>query len=206
MSDHDEPRTKSGKGLPGWLIGVFVAGGLIVICVGASLFGAVSILVPRIQQRQAQTTCADHLIRLNGLYLNDRAVQGAAPTEGGAAYFVRLARESGSDPALLVCPRDPVATAAPAFGATPPASDDAAALRAICSYAVRDFARHPLDEAATDELIAADAQAYHESGVDADGEHALGINVLRSDGSVRFMGRAALGLAPDDDRVPSGAG
>ena len=57
---------------------------LVVITIIASLAGAVLILVPRIQQKQKQTTCANHLRQLGTLYtmiaglLNVLAIYDAA--------------------------------------------------------------------------------------------------------------------------------
>jgi len=176
--------------MPVWLIAVLAVGATAMVCVGASFFGAISVLVPRIQEKQARATCANQLRQLGGLYIQDSMERGQAPPAGGAAYLVGLARKSGAQPSLLVCPVDTHIAVAHAFTETPPESLGAADLRQICSYVVHDFARYPLDEYA-DEIIAADAG----------GHHGKGINVLRSDGAVQFLDRAALGLGPDDDII-----
>jgi len=180
----------SKTGMPVWLIAVLAVGATVMLCVGASFFGAVSILVPRIQEKQTQTQCANQLRQLGGLYITEAMQNPKAPPAGGAAYFVGLARKSGAQPALLLCPGDEHAAVAHPFPASPPESMDATDLRQICSYAVRDFTRYPLEDTA-DEFIAADAG----------GHHAKGINVLRSNGAVHFLDREALGLGPDDDII-----
>ncbi len=182
------------KGIPGWLIAVLVLSGLAVIVFCAALFGAASILVPRIQEKQRQSTCANNLRRLGGLYVADAMRQDGAPGEGGARYFLRLVHDASADPAVLFCPSDSVATpetvVAGADGGRSPSAADA--LRRVCSYAVRDFARYPLDDSATDEFVAADAADVHGRG---------GVTILLSDGSVQFRTRAGLGLAPDEPIV-----
>ena len=197
MTDVHAGDTAAKRGMPGWLIAVLIVGGLSVVCGGAALFGAVSILVPRIQQKQQQIrqeqrriACANNLRQLGYIHADAAIFRGEEPSEGGSRYFVTLVAGAGADPRVLICPADAMASHA-APGAAGGPDDDPATLRARCSYAVRDFARHPLDPEADDEVIAADAG----------GHHVLGINVLYSSGAVHFRDRDALGLGPDEPIV-----
>src|SRR6185503_6806499 len=68
--------------------------------------------------------------------------------------------------------------------------DLAHAPRALCSYAVRDFKRFPVDPVSTDpEVIAA---CIH---------HRRGAVVLYAGGDAQFVALAELGLSSDDDKT-----
>jgi hypothetical protein len=188
----DELRTTpKKKGLPGWLIVVFAIGGLFGICAIASFFGAVGVLVPRIQSKQQQTTCALHLRSLGNLYVQDVLTSANEPEQGGTAYLLRLVRDAQADGKWLLCPghERSAEMELTSIGPFDPYALDEPALRAACSYAVRDFARFPLapgDDGSA--FIAADMDEHHRDGV----------NVLLSDGGVYFHDRASLGLAPSE--------
>jgi len=188
--DNDSSAPKGG--MPRWLVVVLVLGALVVLCGGASLFGAVSILVPRIQEKQAQTTCANHLRQLGGIFTSvSLETRGPPPYSGPALLmhyrqkrYIQATREE-----VLTCPNDPIAR--------PPSTHEEVqaydmldlkkSVRPYVSFAVRDFAKYPL----SGEVVAAQpimACIHHESGV----------NILYDDGGVRFMTHDDLGLEPGE--------
>lgn len=105
---------------------------------------------------------------------------------------------------LFICPADE-----DAINPTPAQYDgldlhDPEAVRGLCSYAVRDFGRFPLDPLPDEpQILACDRQGddgctqHHLGGLDG----MSGINVAFSDGSVKFLTHDELGLSGDDQIV-----
>ncbi len=170
---------------------LLVVAGALAIPLAASCAGGLRILSPRIQCPSERTRCQDQLRQLGGAFVGHGAQRGASDLPGGAAAFLELVAEFAIPPERLLCPGDSSPVAA---GHSVSAVDrhDAAALRAVCSYAVRDFTRYPLDPNSTrPQIIAADADVHHRDG----------LNVLWDDGSVQFLDRMYLNLAPDEPIV-----
>ncbi len=151
---------------------------------------------------QYSATCSNHLRQLGGVFTSETMDHNAYPESGGVplliAYRRRLFIQHGREE-TLTCPGDPNVNV-PESASDSAAYDtvdvnDTAALGRMFSYAVRDFARFPLDpEATRAEWIMCDRQ-----GLDGrTPHHRDGINVLFADGAVQFRDREALGLAPDE--------
>ena len=146
------------------------------------------------------TTCANHLRQLGGI-LTSESMEHGHPETGGVPLLIEYCRrgfiQRGREK-ILTCPSDPdVGVPLPElFDAVD--VTDAKALGRLCSYAVRDFERYPLDEKSeTAQWIMCDRQ-----GTDGRTDHHHdGINVLFDDGAVQFRDREALGLGPDESIV-----
>jgi prepilin-type processing-associated H-X9-DG protein len=169
-----------------------------------ALYVIVDVFAPSGPTRIPATTCANHLKQLGGVLLTDKMSDGKYPSEGGAAVLLGM-RQGGAITAgnegIFTCPGDPDAS-------TPRSEEDSAAyasvdladvaaIASMCSFAVRDFAGHPVAMDDDEAWIACDRQGK-------DGRtphHEGGLNVLFSDGSVKFMDRAALGLGESDPIV-----
>jgi prepilin-type processing-associated H-X9-DG protein len=153
-----------------------------------------------------QTRCANNLRQFGGLFTSESMEHGVA-AEGGVALFLSYRRKGFIQRErewIFVCPHDPDAreptTTADSRSYDTVDLTDAEALGALCSYAVRDFARFPIADDGTDPetgevaWIACDRQGK-------DGRtphHDDGLNVLFADGAVQFKDRAFLGIAPED--------
>lgn len=163
----------------------------------------------RAGHHQDVATCQDRLRQVGGLLTSLAKQDGDFPQRGGAALLLGYRRAHLIQPGyehVLICPGDKDARAPESHAdqeryETVDATN-AAAIAALCSYAVRDFARFPVRADGRDtgtgsgELawIACDRQGK-------DGRtphHENGINVLFADGAVQFMNRDALGIAPDE--------
>jgi hypothetical protein len=144
-----------------------------------------------------QTTCANHLRQLGGI-LTVESMEHGYPETGGVPLLIEYCRrgfiQRGREE-ILTCPGDPDVGVPPPGVVDTVDVTDAKALGHLSSYAVRDFARYPLDEESeTAQWIMCDRQG-------ADGRtdhHHDGINVLFDDGAVQFRDREALGLSPDE--------
>lgn len=150
---------------------------LVAVLVGAIVAGQEAYgVLGQVRRNQRVSSCADHLRVLGGAFTTDLEA-GKLPAEGGARYLIDLADRHGLPRHVLACPGDPSA-------------------ERVCSYAVRDFARYPLDPSSEREIVFADAGDHHTSN-----RHSGGVNVVLTDGGVRFFDRERLGLAPDDEIV-----
>jgi len=202
--DEQPPRRPRG---PSWGTMGFVVGciALFVVC----LFGGTVLVMPA-DRFPKHTGCANHLRQIGGLLCVEALEHGAYPDHGGApllfewrrAHFIQRGRE-----AVFIYPddpdaREPVGAAASLLYETVDVTD-AAALAPLCSYAVRDFARFPVDpdgkDPETGEVawVACDRQG-------ADGRtphHEGGLNVLFADGAVQLWDRERLGIADDEPIV-----
>jgi prepilin-type N-terminal cleavage/methylation domain-containing protein len=176
---------------------------LVVITIIASLAGAVLILVPRIQEKQRQTTCANHLRQLGGVYTSESMEQPGLPPHVGASlflyyrqkHFIQKTREE-----VLTCPGDN-AVKVPQSAADSERYDEmdlANPPSDACSYMGRDFVNHPLsNEAPAAQIIACDRNGPDHKTP----HHRDGLNILYDDGAVQFKDREYLGLTPEDPIV-----
>lgn len=176
---------------------------LVVITIIASLAGAVLILVPRIQEKQKQTTCANHLRQLGGVYTSESMEKPGLPPHVGASlwlyyrqkHFIQKSREE-----VLTCPGDQQVRV-PANEAESDAYDEmnlADPPVTACSFMGRDFINYPMsNEAEAAQIIGCDR-----NGVDhRTPHHRDGLNILYDDGAVQNKDREYLGLTPEDPIV-----
>ena len=155
----------------------------------------------RSDETSARHECQANLQQLAGLFaaVQAAAAPGWVPPSGPALFLgwraegrkIRAGQES-----VLICGNDPLARApeTPEERAAYDTVDLTKPPRALCSYAVRDFATFPLTPGgATPEPIA--ACIHHGETFTARG----GVNVAYSDGSARFLGYEELGVSSSDD-------
>ncbi len=176
---------------------------LVVITIIASLAGAVLILVPRIQEKQRQTTCANHLRQLGGIYTSESMENPGLPPHVGASlflyyrqkHFIQKNREE-----VLICPGDN-SVKMPANAADSERYDEIDVDNPpldVCSYMARDFISYPLsNEAPAAQIIASDRNGTDNKTP----HHRDGLNILYDDGAVQFKDREYLGLEPEDPIV-----
>jgi len=164
-------------------------------------------LIPHLYHRshRKQTQCANHLRQLGGVFTCEAMEDPEFPREGGVPLLIAFRRKEfiqrGSEE-IFTCPEDPDVHI-PETKADSAAYDtvdlsDAEALGRLCSYAVRDFERYPLDPKSKEaQWIMCDRQ-----GLDGrTPHHKGGIFVLFADGAVQFKDREFLGLGPDDPSI-----
>lgn len=189
----NEPAPPPRRGLStGAIVAIVIAAIALVTAIPciAGLVGTVAVVVPQMHEKQARFQCANNLSQLGSLYIVSGTNDPAWKPRSGPALFLewrksRTMLREGQE-AILVCPGD----------ATIPAPDspesraryDDVDLRNIpddlSSYAVRDFARFPIESASSaPEPIAA---CIHHRG---------GANVLYDDGSTQFLQFFELGIS-----------
>ena len=152
------------------------------------------------EESRRRLTCSRNLADLGKFYVIWRMENPGKPKYSGTALFLyfRKKREikRGSEETLL-CPGD--------LHVVFPKTDedrkrwDEVDLSNIpddmCSYAVRDFERYPIDlNATTVQIIACDRMGTN----GRTSHHRGGLNVLFDNASAKFLNREALGLAPDE--------
>jgi prepilin-type N-terminal cleavage/methylation domain-containing protein len=176
---------------------------LVVITIIASLAGAVLILVPRIQEKQRQTTCANRLRQLGGVYTSESMEKPGLPPQVGASlwlyyrqkHFIQKTREE-----VLTCPGDNTVRV-PANEADAARYDEinlADPPLDVCSYMGRDFLNYPLsNEAEAAQIIGCDRNGTDNKTP----HHRDGLNILYDDGAVQFKDREFLGLTGEDPIV-----
>jgi len=176
---------------------------LVVITIIASLAGAVLILVPRIQAKQKQTTCANHLRQLGGVYTSESMEKPGLPPHVGASlflyyrqkFFIQKGREE-----VLTCPGDN-AVRVPANEEESDRYDEIDLKNPptdVCSFMARDFVNYPLsNEAKAAQIIACDRNGLdHQTP-----HHRDSMNVLYDDGAVQPKDREFFGLTNDEPMV-----
>lgn len=162
---------------------------------GAGVVYLAHIVLQQGVRKSMRLQCHENLSQLGGIYVAERSSHPEARPRSGPGLFLewrkaeRLVRR-GQEAAFL-CPEDDEAT-------RPETWDERAAYdtvdldrppRALCSYAVRDFAKFPLDpRSATPQPIAA---CIHHKG---------GANVMYDDGSCTFLELGDLGLSSDTQK------
>ncbi len=175
---------------------------VIVACVLAGVHSALASRRRGNPNGHLQIACANNLRHLGGIYSSLLMEKpGPPPYDGTALWleyrkreYVQRTRES-----VMLCPGDESVFA-------PQTDDDArfwddvdysdaAVVRRLCSYAVREFTEFPLDpDSEEPQAIACDAP-------DADGvvrHHRGGLTILFDDGAAQWTDREHLGLQPDE--------
>ncbi len=176
---------------------------LVVITIIASLAGAVLVLVPRIQEKQRQTTCAQRLRQLGGIYTGESMAKPGLPPKVGASlwlyYRQKFLIQKGREE-VLICPGDQTARV-PGNAAESEMYDELnldEPPKNACSYMGRDFINFPMsNEAKSAQIIGCDRN----SADNKTPHHRDGLNILYDDGAVQFKDREFLGLMPDDPIV-----
>ncbi len=176
---------------------------LVVITIIAALAGSVMLAVTYSQEKFRQTQCGDRLRQIGTLYVEGQIANGGRPRHSGASYFLAL-RVDGKiqrgNEAAFVCPGDPTVIV-PQTPADQDRYDDVDLDNPsdeLCSFVVRDFVNHPIGREQYEmQAIAADRQGLDHRTA----HHSGGINVLFAGGTVKFMGREALGIHPADPIV-----
>jgi hypothetical protein len=159
--------------------------------------------VVAVDRKQDQSSCMDHLRLWGGVFLGRARQTGEFPVDDDIRLLFELYRQDYVAPGrewVFKCPGD-ASVPVPNGAAVNPYAlvdlSDRAALEALCSYAIRDFERFPIDPEASSDVLMCDRQG-------PDGHtpnHADSINVLFSNGSVRVWDRESLGLDPDEPIV-----
>ena len=175
---------------------------LVVITIIASLAGAVLILVPRIQDQQKKTQCADRLRQLGAVYTAETIEKGPPPHVGASLFLFYRQKfyiQRGQEQ-VLTCPGD-TQVRLPQSEAEAEVYDDMALDNppdTACSFMGRDFLNHPISaESKSAEIVACDRQGINHRTA----HHRDGLNVLYNDGSVQFRDRDYLGVSSDEDIV-----
>jgi prepilin-type N-terminal cleavage/methylation domain-containing protein len=178
---------------------------MVVIAIIAGLVTAVAIMVPKMQETAAQTTCMSNLNELGHVYISkSMESKPAAQRYSGVALWLSY-RKTGSEvrrgqEKALMCPGDPsfklpqneedwkqwdnVDLENP--------SDD------LCSYAARDFKAYPINvESPEKEIIGCDRQ-----GSNGRTQHHRGVIICTfNEGDAQKMSREELGITADADIV-----
>jgi prepilin-type N-terminal cleavage/methylation domain-containing protein len=176
---------------------------MVVLAIIAGLTASVSVAIPIAIDRSNRQQCAGHLTGLGVVYQQMRAERPGRPLHNGQSLFLSWRKKRdpvrfGEEDTLL-CPGDPSAV-------FPRNDDDRARWDDVdlahpdpdlCSFAVRDFRRHPTGPDGKVQIIACDRQ-----GATGDtSHHRGGINVLFDNGTTRFLDREELGLGAGDPIV-----
>jgi hypothetical protein len=184
-----------------WTIGRVLVVVMRVACaIGAVLlvFGAVRVF-EQVRAHQSSATCQDHLRMLGGVMVHRAEQSGTFLPAEGTTGLIMLYRDDSVAHGrewVFKCPGDdavPVPDGAVADRYATADLSDRAALQSLCSYAVRDFARFPVEPGDSSAWILCDRQ-----GLDGrTPHHRGGLNILRADGAAMFKRREELGLALD---------
>jgi len=164
---------------------------LVVMAIMAALMAMVSTTLVQGPKAKNKLVCTNNL-RQVGALITTAAIDGKAKRYAGAGYLLQF-RTKGQvlegDEAVFFCPFDPAFAAAgkPGFSARYAALDLDHPPADLCSYLVRDWKRCPLA-----------LDSPRKEPVAACPHHSEGVTVLYQDGSVRFLDREMLGIAPKD--------
>jgi prepilin-type N-terminal cleavage/methylation domain-containing protein len=175
---------------------------LVAISIIAALAASTMLLIPVGQEMSRRTQCSRNLGDLGALLQLEKLERpGRGPHEGTArllALRVETGRVRFGDEEKLLCPGDPHVIF-PRTDLDRERWDDidlANVPDGLCSYAVRDRARHPAGPGSRGprkQVVAMDRQGDDGRTPHHDG----GVNVLYDDGAVKFLRRAELGLDPE---------
>jgi hypothetical protein len=188
------PAKKKGLSTTAIVLIVLGAVGFLVV---VGVVATVAIVVPKMKVQQQRVACLNNLSQLGQLQLMLAAEHpDRPPSHSGPALFLSY-RKGGveirrGDERSLLCPADEKARL-PETEDDRQAWDDvdlAHAPRSLCSYAVRDFERFPIDpKKGAREPIAA---CLNHEGI---------VVFVFSAGDAQFVKLHELGLATDDDKI-----
>jgi hypothetical protein len=170
---------------------------VLFIVVGLVLVGATMSLRCAMYSRDPRTDCLNNLSQLGQVFvMRAQEHPGEAPKYSGPALFLSWRKDRSEirrgDESVFICRADPELS--------PPETDDdrkawddvdlAHAPRSLCSYAVRDFERCPLDPKGDDrQPIAA---CLHHPGI---------VVVVYAAGDAQFVRLHELGLSFDEEKT-----
>lgn len=164
---------------------------LVVIAILAALMAMVASMVSKAPSAKNRLVCTNNLRNLGALLTGAR-IEGRARMIPGPGFLLQF-REKGEilegDERIFLCPNDPAyeESGKPGFSGRYDRMDLQRPTPGLCSYLVRDWKRFPLrPDSPRKEPVA--ACPWHDDGVP----------VLHHDGSVRFLDREALGIAPKE--------
>jgi len=162
---------------------------LVVMAIMAALMAMVSSALVQGPIAKNRLVCMNNLRQIGALS-SAAGLDGKVKRHPGAGYLLQF-RARGQvlegDEAVFLCPNDPAfeASGKPGFSARYSSLDLDRAPADLCSYLVRDWKRCPLP-----------IDSPRKEPVAACPHHAEGVMVLYHDGSVRFLDREMLGIAP----------
>ena len=171
-----------------------------IVVVMALMTPLVRLVFPRTSKSCPPPSCTSNLAQLGGLFVANVADRPWHPRSGPALFLEWRKTRSHIRPgeeSVLICPNDdsidsPDTPESRARYDTvdldhPPAD--------LCSYAVRDFERFPLDPAAKEPQLLAACVGREPNGPYV-GRHKRGVSVLFTNGNARFLTFEELGLTP----------
>jgi len=183
---------------------------LVAISIVAALSASALLLVPIGQEMSRRSQCASNLLDLGALYQLEKMEHPGRSRHSGSAAMLAMRTESRrvkfGDEEKFLCPGDPHVVF-PRTDTDRERWDDvdlANVPDGLCSYAGRDFSRHPFGSGARGprkEVLAMDRQGDDGRTPHHDG----GLNVLYEDGAVRFLRRPDLGIDAGDAIVVGSA-
>jgi hypothetical protein len=185
------------KGLPTVAIVLIVlalVGIPVLIAVAAGAIATVATVVPTMQRKQMRFACTQNLSQLAGLLMM-QSVSDPPPRSGPAVFLEWRKRGTLIKPgqeSILLCPADPEAVAddTPEGRARWDDLDLDHPPRFLCSYAVRDFAKFPLEGRSAEPRPIAACLHHTETARDRGGAI-----IAFEDGSVRFVDYEELGIS-----------
>jgi hypothetical protein len=170
---------------------------VLFVVVGLVLVGATMSLRCAMYSREPRTACLNNLSQLGQILLMEAQEHpGELPKYSGPALFLSWRKDRSEirrgDERALICPEDDLAHV-PETDAEKRAWDDvdlAHPPRSLCSYAVRDFERFPIDpKSGMPQPIAA---CLHHKGI---------VVFVDAAGDAQFVKLDELGLASDDEKI-----
>jgi prepilin-type processing-associated H-X9-DG protein len=180
---------------------------LIAAVVFLGLAALVVTVLPRYDGVNRIPQCRRNLMILCGILTSERLEYGW-PDQGGVQLLLEWRKNGFIAPGrehLFICSLDSAASTLPAPTGQAReyetvAASDRDALVPLFSYAVRDFARFPVNADNTDPESGKLAWVMCDrQGPDGRTQHhPNGLHVAFADGSVRFMAKGLLGFAPEE--------
>jgi prepilin-type N-terminal cleavage/methylation domain-containing protein len=176
---------------------------LVVITIIAALIGLVATVVPKAQEANRKTQCANNLRQIGSALVVRITENKSLGTHGGSAMLLNLLKNGSTrkgEESIFLCPGDTISRGQnlsdPEFRKKYESFTLDAFDPLLTSYAGRNRKQYPLRFDSNEKLeLAVDCQ-----GSDgATGHHRNGVNVLYDDGSVTFLDREALEMTANPD-------
>ena len=195
IEDHPARETPVRPSRVGLIVALAVGLPLALLCLLAAILSGVMTGTSAVSARRDRLECQRNLTVLGGAYISWLSSANAGEVDPPAGWLVHVYRSFVTpwpDQDALACPRDPdlLPVDAELLRLWSVAPLDRLPADSV-SYAVRDFARFPLDQnAVTPEIIACDRQGR-------DGRtphHRDGICVLYANGTAAFVASEDLGF------------